>query len=154
KTHGKDRAQSTVRLDADGGAGRFLLVTTLRFAPPERDGKATTIPIVPDVLAEPFAFSPADDEEVLEIKSARGFENYLALHAAGDGGALSALAKDDGGKFDAYPGFDAWARGLGSTITLGSLRRALRSEVRSWAIRQFGAVLKTDLRDDAPLRKA
>jgi carboxyl-terminal processing protease len=153
KTHGKDVGQWSVPL-ASALRERFLLVTTMRYFPPKHDEKNRGIPVLPDVEVAPFQLTTAEEDEVFALRSSKAFESYLALHAAPDGETLAALAKDDGEQFDAYPGFTSWARGLGTNLTLGALRRVLHVEVRAWAARQRGLALRADLRDDLQLKRA
>lgn len=154
RTYGKHVGQAAVPL-ASAARERFLLVTTMSYvAPGAHDEKNPGIPVVPDCEVAPFAYTPAEEEEIFSLHASRAFENYLAVHAAPDGQVLAGLAKEDEGKFDSWPGFAAWARGLGVNLTLGTLRRALRCEVRGWAARQRGLLFRADLRDDFQIHRA
>ena len=153
RTYGKAVGQWVAPLST---MPRFLLVTTMSYVAPGQghDDKNPGIPVEPTEKVAPFTSTPAEEEEIFALHAQRAFENYLALHAAPDGQVLAGLAKDDGGNFEAWPGFVSWARGLGTNLTLGALRRALRSEVRGWAARQRGLLFRADLRDDAQLWRA
>jgi carboxyl-terminal processing protease len=149
RTFGKGVGQSPVPLSST--SERFLLLTTMQYV-----GKAGTSPqkvgIAPDLEVPAFALTTAEQEEIMKLSSARAFDEYLEMHEGPDAEALLAIARDDGGSVDRYPGFEAWRRGL--DVRPDALRRVLRATIRNWAVKTHGHTFHEDLRDDAPLRKA
>jgi carboxyl-terminal processing protease len=151
RTYGKSVGQSPVPLATALGE-RFLLVSTMKYRSPNdhspREG------IEPDVLVPRFVYSPAEQEELLRLNAESAFERYLSDHSVQDETTLLALATDDEGKTEKYPGFDAWQKNLATTLRPDVLRRALRAAIRLWAQRTREKPFRADLEDDVPLRRA
>jgi len=152
KSYGKDVGQTPIPLSAALGE-RFLLVSTMKYRSPHdltpRGGGFDVDKLVPR-----FAYSPAEQEELLRLNGEGAFQRYLADHERNDEAGLLALAREDGGRPEAYPGFEAWSKGLQTTLRPEILRRALRASIRAWAVSKHDRVFREDLEDDVPLQAA
>lgn len=152
RTYGKGAGQSPVPLMSALGE-KFLLVSTMKFRSPadqspEKDG------VKPDHEAARFAYSPAEQEELLRLHAEDAFDRYIAAHQVQDELILLALATDDEGKVEKYPGFEAWQKSVATTLRPEVLRRALRAAIRGWAVKSKDRAFREDLEDDLPLRRA
>ncbi|MBI3722870.1 PDZ domain-containing protein, partial [bacterium] len=157
KTWGKRVGQSPVYVASANGE-RFILMSTFRYLTEKENEKArkeqAPRKVLPDIDLPPAPLTPAEQEEVLRLRGEGAFERYVRIHGAPTAEILLALAKDDEGKVERYPGFDAWVRTLDTTLSHDVLRRELRGELRSWAQLEKGRIFRADLRDDVQLRRA
>ncbi|MEZ0228726.1 MAG: S41 family peptidase [Planctomycetota bacterium] len=152
RTYGKGVGQSPVPIMAALGE-KFLLVSTMKYRTPkdlspEKDG------LQADHQAPRFAYSPAEQEELLRLHAEGAFDRYLVDHSVQDESILLALATDDEGVLERYPGWAAWQKSVATTLRPEVLRRALRAAIRSWAVKTKDRVFREDLEDDVPLRRA
>ncbi len=148
-TFGKGSVQKLFPLQSTGNQSRLKLTIAKYFLPSGRSihGKG----IEPDIRVSYKApFTPKDFEHLRETGA---FHRYTAEHFAKSKDLLCKLAEFDGGDAAAYPGFDAWQKGLGEDIGRDKARRLLRAWLRIVVADDRGADFACDYEEDPQLQR-
>ena len=150
KSYGKGSVQKLFPLQATAGQSGMKLTVAKYYLPSGRSihGKG----VEPDIKVAPR--SPFTFKEFEQLREKGAFHRYTAEHLAKSKDLLAKLAEFDSFDAAAYPGFDAWYKGLAVDIGSDKARRLLRAWLRILVADDRGAEFACDFEEDTQLQRA
>ncbi len=152
KTYGKGSVQMPMRLKTTGDKTVFKLTISKYYLPSGRCIHG--IGVEPDIAVAFDDMAGWKFEEYSKLLGAKAFDRYLADHPIEKQADLLAVADDDGGDWQKYPGFEAWYDGLKTSLSKEDVRLHLRRVLRDRAAESRGKEYVTDLAADVQLQRA
>ncbi|PIE22193.1 MAG: hypothetical protein CSA62_13435 [Planctomycetota bacterium] len=122
--------------------------------------------VIPDVVVKAETLDPAElwkNALIADLWTERTLHQYVEEHYAGHEKLFLELAESDGGKTDRYPDFEAFYKGLKTTLSKDDVRRWLRIAVRekvqdlrhkAWPGGRLIGDIQEDLQLQVAVRKA